>query len=90
MVVEVLRVLEEGFRVLLDGWLVVTGLTVLEVLMLLVEAFEVLGGTLVLGALAQTSWIAPICHAPLTLKDSKRILLIALRFAPVNELKGTV
>lgn len=90
LAVEVLIVLDDGFRVLLEDLLVVTGLTVLEILTLLVDIFEVTGGRPVVGVLAQTSWMAPISQAPLILKDSNRMLLMAFRFAPVNELKRTV
>lgn len=40
--------------------------------------------------LAQTNCVWPISHAPLMLKDSKTMALMAFRFAPVNALSSTV
>jgi hypothetical protein len=46
--------------------------------------------TLLLFVLAHTSCVCPISHAPFILNDSNTIASIAFKFAPVNELSGTV
>jgi hypothetical protein len=40
--------------------------------------------------LAHTNCVCPISHAPLMLNDSKRMLSIAFKFAPVKALSRTV
>lgn len=88
LVVDVFKVLE-GFAVL-----EVVDFTVLEILIVLVaidEVFKVLvRRTLLVLVFAHASWICPISHTPFLLKDSKRMLLIAFKFAPEKELNGTV
>jgi hypothetical protein len=66
-------------------------------LLLLVEGFTVLLvddtvlPTLLLEwTLAHTNCVCPISHAPLMLNDSKRMLSIAFKFAPVKALRRTV
>lgn len=79
--------------VVIDDWLVDNELDfvlvakVVEVLELL--EVVVLATLLPLPA-AHTNCVCPICQAPLVLNDSNKILRIAFRFAPANELNGTV
>ncbi len=58
-----------------------------EVLELIVVEDTVLPPLLNL-TLAHTNCVCPISHAPLILKDSKKMLSIAFKFAPEKELKG--
>ena len=68
---------------------------VLTVLLTVVTVLDVLLVDMVFPVLldltlAQTNCVCPISQAPFILKDSKTMLSIAFKFAPVKLLKGTV
>jgi hypothetical protein len=65
-------------------------LTVEELLELLMVEDTVLPTLLLEWTLAHTNWVCPISHAPLMLNDSKTMLSIAFKFAPVKALNRTV
>lgn len=79
--------------VAVEDWLVDNELALVLVAKV-VEVFELLEvdvpPTLLPLPAAHTNCVCPICHALLVLNDSNKMLRIAFKFAPENELNGTV